>query len=46
MTKQFVVILELDTGYMDCLAVCARFQHRKTFILNFLDNGVDISRLI
>lgn len=20
--KQFVVILELDTGYMDCLAVC------------------------
>ena len=22
MTKQFVVILELDTGYMDCLAVC------------------------
>lgn len=20
--KQFVVILELDTGYMDCIAVC------------------------
>ena len=26
MAKQFVVILELDTGYMDCIAVCGNAE--------------------